>query len=107
MALVGFKPFGQTETQFIIPRQRNKLNGSSKRAKRARVSVSRLSETKRLAFNSAAGPKNLSGFHQNDGQLVEQHAHKIHSYKPFNFSRCSGDCKRSVAGAGWSLIKNG
>ena len=75
MALVGFRPFGHTDTQFMILRQRNKLNGSSKRARRARISVSRLSETKRLAFNSAAGPKNLSGFHQNDGQLVEQHAH--------------------------------
>ena len=79
MALVGFKPFGQYNTQFIIPRQRNRLNGSSKRNKRARVSVSRLSTAKRLAFNNAAGPKNLSGFHQNDGQAVEQQAHKIHS----------------------------
>ena len=24
------------------------------------------------------GPTNLSGFHQNDGQAVEQQAHKIH-----------------------------
>lgn len=70
MALVGFKPFGQNNTQFIIPRQRNKLNGSSKRAKRARVSVSRLSTAKRFAFNSADGPKNLSGFHQTMGKRL-------------------------------------
>jgi len=35
LALVGFNPLGQTDTQFIIPLQRNKLNGSSRRAKRS------------------------------------------------------------------------
>lgn len=47
MALVGFRPLGHTDTQFMIPRQRNKLNGSSRRANLARVSVSRLSMIKR------------------------------------------------------------
>jgi hypothetical protein len=35
--------------------------------------------------------RNLSGFHQKEGQLVEQHAHKIHSYSPSNLSLSSGD----------------
>lgn len=47
IARVGLSPFGQTLTQFIIPRQRNKLNGSSRRARRACVSLSRLSAIKR------------------------------------------------------------
>ena len=29
--------------------------------------------------NKSVGPTNLSGFHQNDGQDVEQQAHRMHS----------------------------
>ncbi len=29
--------------------------------------------------SSPAGPTNLSGFHQNEGQEVEQQAHRMHS----------------------------
>ena len=107
IAFVGFRPLGQTDTQFIIPLQRNNENGSSRRDKRSWVAVSRESIIKRYAFNNADGPKNLSGFHQNDGHDVEQHAQRIHSYKPSKCSRSSGDCKRSLGGAGWLLIRNG
>lgn len=31
---------------------------------------------------STAGPRYFSEFHQYEGHEVEQHAHKIHSYKP-------------------------
>ena len=40
---------------------------------------SRESAMKRYAVSRPAGPTNLSGFHQNDGQAVEQHAHRMHS----------------------------
>ena len=30
-----------------------------------------------------------------DGQLVEQHAHRMHSYSPSSLARSSGDCSRS------------
>jgi hypothetical protein len=52
-------------------------------------------------------PGTFSGFHQKDGQLVEQHAHRMHSYRPSSFSRSSGDCRRSFAGAGVLLIRYG
>src|SRR5690606_39677488 len=107
IALVGFKPLGHTDTQFMMPLQRNNENGSSRRAKRSCVAESRESMMKRYAFNNAEGPKNLSGFHQNDGHDDEQHAQRIHSYKPSRCSRSSEDCKRSFGGAGWLLIKNG
>ena len=38
-------------------------------------------------------------------QEVEQLAHKMHSYRPSSFSRCSGDCRRSLAGGGVLLTK--
>ncbi len=47
IARVGFNPLGHTLTQFMIPRQRNTLNGSSRSAKRSSVAVSRLSAKKR------------------------------------------------------------
>ena len=95
MASVGFRPLGQTLTQFMMPRQRNTLKGSSKSVRRSSVAVSRLSARKRYACKRPAGPTNLSGFHQNDGHAVEQQAQRMHSYRPFSFSRSSGDCRRS------------
>src|SRR5690554_7660482 len=71
-------------TQFIIPRQRNTLNGSLNPSKRSTVAVSRLSAKKRYACNKPDGPINLSGFHQNEGHALEQHAQRIHSYRPSN-----------------------
>ena len=47
MARVGLRPLGQTLTQFMIPRQRNTLNGSSRAASRSAVAVSRLSARNR------------------------------------------------------------
>ena len=41
---------------------------------------------------STAGPRYLSVFHQYDGQDVEQHAHKMHSYMPSSFLRSSCGC---------------
>ena len=42
---------------------------------------SRLSARNRQACSSAAGPRNRSGFHQNDGHAVVQQPHRMHSYK--------------------------
>ena len=47
MARVGLRPLGQALTQFMMPRQRNTLNGSSSSARRSVVAVSRLSARKR------------------------------------------------------------
>ena len=47
IARVGLRPLGQTLTQFMMPRQRKTLNGSSKLASRSSVSVSRESAKKR------------------------------------------------------------
>ena len=47
IAFVGLRPFGHTDTQFMMPRQRNTLNGSSSFASRSSVAVSRLSARKR------------------------------------------------------------
>ncbi len=47
IARVGLSPFGQTLTQFMIPRQRNTLKGSSRLSRRSAVAVSRLSARKR------------------------------------------------------------
>lgn len=88
IARVGFNPLGHTETQFIILRQRNTLNGSPRSAIRSSDAVSRLSIKNRYAHSNPAGPINFSGFHQKDGHCVEQHAHKIHSYNPSKCSRC-------------------
>ncbi len=90
MARVGFSPFGQTSTQFMMVWQRNSLNGPSRLASRSSVAWSRLSARKRQDCSSAAGPRNLSGFHQNDGQEVEQQAHRMHSYRPSSWSRSAG-----------------
>src|SRR5207248_5164812 len=61
----------------------------------------------RYAASSPAGPTNLSGFHQNDGHAVEQHAQRMHSYSPSSSSRSSGDCRRSFSGGGDSLTRYG
>jgi hypothetical protein len=79
MARVGFSPFGHTDTQFMMPRQRKTLNGSSSDSRRSAVAESRVSERNRYAWSSPAGPMNLSGFHQKNGQEVEQQAQRIHS----------------------------
>lgn len=47
IARVGLSPFGQTLTQFMMPWQRNRLNGSSSRDSRSSVASSRLSARKR------------------------------------------------------------
>src|SRR5438105_70849 len=47
IALVGFSPFGQTSTQFMIVWQRNRRYGSSRLSSRPAVSWSRLSAMKR------------------------------------------------------------
>src|ERR1700685_785129 len=70
IALVGFSPLGQTSTQFMMVWQRNNRYGSSRLSKRSPVASSRESAIKRYACNKPAGPTNLSGFHQNDGQEV-------------------------------------
>src|SRR6266852_8419048 len=80
IASVGFKPFGHTSTQFMIVWQRNRRYGSSRSSSRSLVARSRESAMKRYAASSPAGPTNLSGFHQNDGHAVEQHAQRMHSY---------------------------
>ena len=43
IARVGLSPFGQTETQFMIPLQRKTLKGSSKSESLSSVAVSLLS----------------------------------------------------------------
>ena len=45
---------------------------------------------------SVAGPRYLSLFHQYEGQLVEQQAQRIHSYRPSSFARSSFVCGISV-----------
>ncbi len=79
IARVGLRPFGQTSTQFMIVWQRNSRYGSSRLSRRSLVAWSRVSAMKRYAASSPAGPTNLSGFHQNDGQAVEQQAQRMHS----------------------------
>ena len=49
IARVGLSPFGHTLTQFMMPRQRKTLNGSSSSARRSAVAVSRLSARNRYA----------------------------------------------------------
>ena len=48
-----------------------------------------LSMIQRYAASSTAGPRYLSLFHQYEGQLVEQQAHRIHSYRPSSLLRLS------------------
>src|SRR5688572_4052066 len=79
MARVGLRPFGHTSTQFMIVWQRNSRYGSSRLSRRSAVVWSRVSAMKRYACSSPAGPTNLSGFHQKEGQDVEQQAHRMHS----------------------------
>src|SRR5512145_1635783 len=79
MARVGLRPFGHTSTQFMIVWQRNSRYGSSRLSKRSAVVWSRVSAMKRYACSRPAGPTNLSGFHQKEGQDVEQQAHRMHS----------------------------
>lgn len=49
IARMGFKPFGQTETQLPMLRQRKTLNGSCSFSSRSLVAVSRLSLRNRYA----------------------------------------------------------
>src|SRR5258706_3871018 len=79
MACVGLRCFGQTSTQFMMVWQRNRRYGSSRLSRRSLVVWSRESAMNRYACNSPAGPTNLSGFHQNDGQAVEQQAQRMRS----------------------------
>src|ERR1051326_8777953 len=79
MAFVGLRFFWHTSTQFMMVWQRNRRYGSSRLSRRSLVAWSRLSARKRYACSRPAGPTNLSGFHQNDGHEVEQHAHRMHS----------------------------
>ena len=53
------------------------------------------------------GPIKRSGFHENDGQAVEQQAHRMHSYKTSSVARSSGECRRQITGAGVSFSKKG
>jgi len=46
-----------------------------------------------------------AGEHQNDGQEVVQQPHRIHSYRPSNFSRCSGVCLNSTSGIGSLTVR--
>src|SRR5205085_6056397 len=87
IARVGFRFLGQTSTQFMIVWQRNSRYGSSRLSSRSLVARSRESAMKRYAASSPAGPTNLSGFHQKEGHAVEQHAQRMHSYKPSSSSR--------------------
>src|SRR6185436_10523177 len=47
MARVGLRPFGQTSTQFMMVRQRNRRYGSSRLSRRSAVAWSRVSAMKR------------------------------------------------------------
>src|SRR6218665_3815502 len=47
MAFVGFRPLGQTSTQFMMVWQRNRQYGSSRLSRRSAVASSRLSAMKR------------------------------------------------------------
>jgi hypothetical protein len=49
MARVGFNPFGHTDTQFMMPRQRKTLKGSSSDSRRSAVAESRVSDRNRYA----------------------------------------------------------
>lgn len=89
MALPGFNPFGQLMVQFMIVWHRHNLYESLTSFSLSSVSLSLLSIIQRYACISTAGPRYLSPFHQYDGQEVEQHAHKIHSYNPSSFARSS------------------
>ena len=44
-----------------------------------------------IGLQQPAGPTNRSGFHQKEGQLVEQQAQRMHSYNPSSWARSSGD----------------
>src|SRR6185437_11896590 len=107
IANVGLRFFGHTSTQFMIVWQRKSRYGSSRLSSRWLRSRSRLSAMNRYAQSNPAGPTNLSGFHQYDGHAVEQHAHRMHSYRPSSSSRSPGDCSRSRSGAGASLTRYG
>src|SRR5690606_14880735 len=86
---------------------RSKLNGSSTAFSRPSWAVSRLFYESRYADNSPAGPIKRSGFHHQDGQPDVQQAQRMHSYKPSRRARSCGDCRRSMLGAGVSLISQG
>ncbi len=90
-------PLEHTLTQFMMLWQRKTLKASPRSSKHSCFSVSRLSIRKRYAASSPTRPMNLSGLHQNDGQDVEQQAHRIHSYRPSSLARCSGDYRFSRA----------
>lgn len=107
MAPIGFSPFGQTQAQLPILRQRNTLKGSSRSWSRSMRARSRLSSRKRKACNSAEGPRYFSGFHHQDGHCDVQQPQRMHSYRPSSSLRSSGYCRRSIAGAGSSLISHG
>ena len=93
IARPGFRPFGQVLVQFIIVWQRYTENGSRSLSNLSLVFSSLESIIHLYACMRTAGPKYLSPFHQYDGHAVEQHAHKIHSYRPSNFARSSVACK--------------
>jgi hypothetical protein len=57
---------------------------------RSAVFSSRESASQRYDWSRMAGPRYSSLFHQYDGHDVEQHAHRMHSYRPSSFLRSSG-----------------
>ncbi|MNT60993.1 hypothetical protein D3C72_1986070 [compost metagenome] len=61
----------------------------------------------RQACSKPAGPTYFSGFHHQDGHCDEQQPQRMHSYSPSSLARSSGDCRRSMGGAGSSLISQG
>lgn len=96
MARPGFKPLGQVRVQLRIVWQRYRLMELLRAALRSALRSSRESASQRYDCSKIAGPRYSSEFHQYDGQDVEQHAHRMHSYKPSSFLRSSLDWRYSL-----------
>ena len=96
MAKPGFKPLGQVLVQLRMVWQRYKLIELSSAAFRWPFFSSLESAIHRYDCRRIAGPRYSSEFHQYDGQAVEQHAHRIHSYSPSSFFRSALLCRYSL-----------
>src|SRR5215471_4184381 len=77
IALVTSMPRGQDSVQLNVVRHRHTPSTSLRMSRRSAAASSRLSKMKRCALTIAAGPKYVPSL-QNTGQLVVQHAHKMH-----------------------------
>jgi len=87
---------GQVRVQLRMVWQRYRLIELSSAALRSAFFSSRESAIHRYDCRRMAGPRYSSEFHQYDGQAVEQHAQRMHSYSPSSFLRSALLCRYSL-----------